>query len=121
MHCSDWANQMALTENVKVISKLPFDSAYKYMATLVDVEDKRYIYLKGAPDVLLDIVEKEVSHNQVKVFDESPWNEKIATNAKLGQRSLARSSYKEVSNTKETLTHEDISSDIILVGLIWYH
>ncbi|WP_313168562.1 HAD-IC family P-type ATPase [Streptococcus parasuis] len=112
----DWANQMALTENVKEISKLPFDSAYKYMATLVDVEDKRYIYLKGAPDVLLDIVEKEVSHNQVKVFDESPWNEKIATNAKLGQRILA-AAYKEVSNTKETLTHEDISSDMILVGL----
>lgn len=112
----DWANQMALTENVKVISKLPFDSAYKYMATLVDVEDKRYIYLKGAPDVLLDLVEKEVSHNQVKVFDESPWNEKIATNAKLGQRLLA-AAYKEVSNTKETLTHEDISSDMILVGL----
>lgn len=112
----DWANQMALTENVKEISKLPFDSAYKYMATLVDVEDKRYIYLKGAPDVLLDLVEKEVSHNQVKVFDESPWNEKIATNAKLGQRILA-AAYKEVSNTKETLTHEDISSDMILVGL----
>ncbi|MDN6437385.1 MAG: HAD-IC family P-type ATPase, partial [Lactococcus sp.] len=112
----DWANQMALTENVKEISKLPFDSAYKYMATLVDVEDKRYIYLKGAPDVLLDLVEKEVSHNQVKVFDESPWNEKIATNAKLGQRLLA-AAYKEVSNTKETLTHEDISSDMILVGL----
>ena len=86
------------------------------MATLVDVEDKRYIYLKGAPDVLLDLVEKEVSHNQVKVFDESPWNEKIATNAKLGQRLLA-AAYKEVSNTKETLTHEDISSDMILVGL----
>ena len=86
------------------------------MATLVDVEDKRYIYLKGAPDVLLDLVEKEVSHNQVKVFDESPWNEKIATNAKLGQRILA-AAYKEVSNTKETLTHEDISSDMILVGL----
>ena len=112
----DWANQMALTENVKEISKLPFDSAYKYMATLVDVEDKRYIYLKGAPDVLLDLVEKEVAHNQVKVFDESPWNEKIATNAKLGQRILA-AAYKEVSNTKETLTHEDISSDMILVGL----
>lgn len=112
----DWANQMALTENVKEISKLPFDSAYKYMATLVDVEDKRYIYLKGAPDVLLDLVEKEVSHNQVKVFDERPWNEKIATNAKLGQRLLA-AAYKEVSNTKETLTHEDISSDMILVGL----
>ncbi len=50
---------MALTENVKEISKLPFDSASESMATLVDVEDKRYIYLKGAPDVLLDLVERK--------------------------------------------------------------
>ncbi len=45
---------------------------------------------------------------------------KIATNCKTWPTYLAQT-YKEVSNTKETLTHEDISSDMILSSTIWYH
>jgi P-type Ca2+ transporter type 2C len=36
------------------IDEIPFDSKYKYMATLNKFEDGNYLIVKGAPDILLD-------------------------------------------------------------------
>lgn len=112
----DWANHLALVEEEHGISKIPFDSSYKYMATLVDIQDKRYIYLKGAPDVLMEMVNFQLQKSEHVSFNRQYWTEKINEQAKKGQRILA-AAFKEVSKEKEELTHKDLSEKMTLIGL----
>ncbi len=42
----------------KVISKIPFDSNYKYMAVLAEIEQDHYLFVKGAPDRVFEMVQK---------------------------------------------------------------
>jgi len=53
-----WLNKQGydyeqLRNSAKVISQLPFSTERKYMATLVDKEGKRTLYIKGAPEIIL--------------------------------------------------------------------
>ncbi|MBR2075857.1 MAG: HAD-IC family P-type ATPase, partial [Exiguobacterium sp.] len=66
-------------ERLKVISKIPFDSEYKYMATLVDYKGERMIFVKGAPDRLFDMALSED-------FKQDYWDEKRKEIADRGQR-----------------------------------
>ncbi|MHC5228096.1 HAD-IC family P-type ATPase [Enterococcus sp. LJL99] len=112
----DWANHMAMVEDEHDISKIPFDSSYKYMATLVEVANQRFIYLKGAPDVLLKMVEHQLENSEIQTFDESYWEQKIGEQAKKGQRILA-AAFKEVPKEKDSLTHADLKEEMTLIGL----
>lgn len=112
----DWANHLALIEDEHDISKIPFDSAYKYMATLVEVDHRRFIYLKGAPDVLLQMVSNQLHEDGLKPFVKDYWQEKIQQQAQKGQRVLA-AAFKKVSSNQEVLSHEDLQRDMTLVGL----
>lgn len=51
-----------------VLGKIPFSSSYKYMATLHAVDDEYVIFIKGAPEVLL---EKAALENTEKVSGKS--------------------------------------------------
>ena len=42
-----------MREKAKVISQLPFSTERKYMATLVEKDGKRTLYIKGAPEIIL--------------------------------------------------------------------
>ena len=53
-----WLNKQGydyeqLRNSAKVISQLPFSTERKYMATLVEKEGKRTLYIKGAPEIVL--------------------------------------------------------------------
>ena len=53
-----WLNKQGydyeqLRNSAKVISQLPFSTERKYMATLVEKEGKRTLYIKGAPEIIL--------------------------------------------------------------------
>ena len=47
----------------KRISTIPFDSEYKYMATLIERTDHNVIIIKGAPDKLMEMSEFEKTEN----------------------------------------------------------
>ncbi|NUN23412.1 MAG: HAD-IC family P-type ATPase [Candidatus Jettenia caeni] len=95
------------------IGIIPFESERGYMATLHKHGGKKFIFVKGAPEKVLDMCtacmaadnlnKKEISH--------------IAANfAKEGLRVLAFA-YKEVPHDTEEISHHDIESDLILAGL----
>ena len=42
-----------MREEAKVIDQLPFSTERKYMATLVEKDGKRTLYIKGAPEIIL--------------------------------------------------------------------
>ncbi|WP_214783246.1 cation-transporting P-type ATPase [Exiguobacterium sp. S3] len=96
-------------ERLKVISKIPFDSEYKYMATLVDYKGERMIFVKGAPDRLFDMASSED-------FKQNYWDEKRKEIADRGQRVLG-AGLKRVDSSKASIDHEDVEDGLTFLGL----
>ncbi|WP_214737266.1 cation-transporting P-type ATPase [Exiguobacterium sp. s162] len=96
-------------ERLKVISKIPFDSEYKYMATLVDYKGERMIFVKGAPDRLFDMASSED-------FKQDYWDEKRKEIADRGQRVLG-AGLKRVDSSKASIDHEDVEDGLTFLGL----
>ncbi|WP_165041499.1 cation-transporting P-type ATPase [Dysgonomonas sp. ZJ709] len=101
---------------VERISTIPFDSEYKYMATLIEGDNHNIIYIKGAPDRLLDMAEKEKTKAGEKDFDRHYWDGKIIELAQKGQRIIG-AAYKVIAKNITTIEHEDIQDGIVFLGL----
>lgn len=100
----------------KRISTIPFDSEYKYMATLVEGGDYNIIYVKGAPDRLLDMAEFERTAKDEETFERSYWDNKISELAIRGQRIIG-AAYKKVGKEMTTLNHDNFQSGVVFLGL----
>lgn len=95
----------------EIISKIPFDSSYKYMAALVETEGEKMIWVKGAPDRLLDLSFSD-AENEQKNF----WNEKMTERAKEGERVIAMA-YKPVEKQLSEINHDDLKEGLQIVGM----
>lgn len=71
-----------------VKAKIPFNSSYKYMATVHPYDQQDIIYVKGAPEVLMSLANLDKR-------DLSDWQQKAVELAQKGQRVLGFA-YKEV-------------------------
>ena len=98
------------------IFTIPFDSEYKYMATLIEKGKHNIIYIKGAPDKLLDMAKSEATNKGIKPFDRKLWNKKISALATRGQRIIG-AAYKVVDKKVKEITHEDMKKDIVFLGV----
>lgn len=81
-----------------VVAKIPFSSSYKYMATMHDENGGQVIFVKGAPEVLLEKAEL-TTEEKVK------WEKNGLELASKGQRVLGFA-YKKVSS--DELTHDSL-------------
>lgn len=95
-----------------VISKIPFDSAHKYMATLSPRDGEHVLYLKGAPDRLFSMAEASDPDFPTKM-----WEEKMTDLAKKGQRVIGVAK-RTFSPSKEQIDHDDLYEGIEFLGLI---
>ena len=85
----------------QVAAKIPFSSTYKYMATLHPLqEDQSILYVKGAPEVLLN--KSQLSEDQV-----SYWQQAASELAQKGQRVLGFA-YKTIPASSQ-VAHEEIN------------
>ena len=100
-------------DNHPQIEILPFESERGYMATLHKYKEKKFVFVKGAPERVLDMctmrmVDKGLEKNKIlhvaNIF------------AKEGLRVLAMA-YKEVPSDLEEITHHDVESNMVLAGL----
>ena len=98
------------------LSTIPFDSEYKYMATLVECPNNNIIYIKGAPDRLLDMASKEQIGNDIKDLDRNWWEERISELAGGGHRMMG-AAIKLVGTNIKGIGHDDIEGDVIFLGL----
>lgn len=103
-------------EKIKRKSTIPFDSEYKYMATLVEREGEQVIFIKGAPDRLMEMAAKQRGTEDEEDFDSAFWEEKMSQLAKEGKR-LIGAAYKKVSKDINKIRHEDIKEDVVFLGL----
>lgn len=101
---------------VRRLHAIPFDSAYKYMAVLVEAGGERLIFIKGAPDCLLDMACCERAESGEEPFNRRCWDDLMSRVACAGQR-LIGAAYKHVDKSVAEITHADVESDIVFLGL----
>ena len=103
-------------EKPKRKSTIPFDSEYKYMATLVEYDDDQIIFIKGAPDRLMEMAEKQLIEEGEEEFDADYWEGKISELARQGKRMIG-GAFKKVSGKTGKIKHEDIQDGVVFLGL----
>lgn len=95
------------------IAMIPFESEHGYMATLHRHGGKKYVFVKGAPEKVLDMCAwpaDDAGSRGKEVLS-------VAGNfAKEGLRVLAFA-YKEAPHDMEELTHHDVGTGLVFAGL----
>src|SRR5271168_5248447 len=71
------------------LKEIPFDSRYRFMATLNPVGADRLINVKGAPERVLELCSQQRSASGDEKLDASAWRAAIDRLAARGQRVLA--------------------------------
>ncbi len=95
---------------------IPFESDHKFMATLHhDSGGKSIVYLKGAPERVLEMCSRERHAGGDKPIKISYWREQIEAIARLGQRTLAVAALD--AGDKETISINELKNDMTLLGL----
>lgn len=91
---------------------IPFESERSYMATLHRHRGKKLIFVKGAPEKVIDMCAKDMRGGDINKKDILH----VASNfAKEGMRVLAFA-YKEVPDEVDELTHNDVAG-LVFAGL----
>jgi magnesium-transporting ATPase (P-type) len=97
--------------------EIPFAAEQRFMATLHHTHDDRAIvYLKGAPERLLAMCDKQRSANDEPI-DRSYWHARIDALARQGQRVLALAT-KAVPPDKHVLAFSDIEDGATFLGVL---
>lgn len=99
------------------IDHIPFESDHKYMATLNSVNDEKIIYMKGAPEKLMEFCSHEMTVKGSQELQKDFWNQEIEKQANEGRRVIA-AAYKIEDIGVESIEHEDISSGFIFLGIL---
>ena len=112
-----WAAKAGInSDSVKVLSKLPFDSAYKYMAVSCLIDGKACLLLTGAPDVLLALCQQQQGENGAEALDHDYWNAAITTYASEGLRTVA-AAWRWLPEGQQQIDHADLREGMMMLGL----
>lgn len=106
-------NYLDIRESLTVIDRIQFTTELKYMATMVtsEVTGKRVVYVKGAPDILMNLC--KITSDEVKFF-----NDKLADYQSHANRTLAFA-YKELNDTDDIITDGKLNiKDLNMMGIV---
>ncbi len=107
----------AARDEYRRLDVIPFDSAYKYMATLHESPDgTRVIYMKGAPDRLLEFCAHQQAADGPQPLDKARWEQRLEELASHGQRLLALAR-RSVSAEQAEIDHADVEQEMTLLGV----
>ena len=98
------------------LATLPFDSEYKYMATLAGGDDENILYIKGAPDRLLALADQEMASGGPAPLERERWENNVADLAAEGLRVLG-AAIKFIPTGQTAVTHESLKEGVIFLGL----
>ncbi|MDO9533795.1 MAG: HAD-IC family P-type ATPase [Bacillota bacterium] len=103
-------------DQAKRLHTIPFDSEYKYMATLNQVGDEHLILINGAPDRLLDICEKQLTDQGEKALERDYWEKQIEVGGRRGL--MLGSAFRQVEPSLQEIDHDDLRKGLIFLGLV---
>ena len=99
---------------------IPFDPEHRFMATLNHSHTGAvFIYLKGAPEQVLEICSTQRSPAGEQPLDKSYWLDRIEEMARQGQRVLAIAC-KPAGINHSDLTFSDVESNLTMLGLFGF-
>lgn len=93
---------------VNEIDSLPFDSAFRYSARLVDFDNQRILMVKGSPTTIINASKQGT--------DETYWNEKITELSTDGLRVVALA-YKTVDSSVDNIS-KDLIENLNMAGMV---
>ncbi|HEY6094720.1 MAG TPA: HAD-IC family P-type ATPase, partial [Gallionellaceae bacterium] len=97
---------------------IPFESAHRFMATLHhDHSGHAFIYVKGAPEQMLEMCRQQRSHGEDVPLDLHYWHARMREAGALGQRVLALAT-KAVDSSQRELSFDDMRSGFTLLGMV---
>jgi len=98
------------------IDTIPFESEHKFMATLHhDHSGHGFIYLKGAPERVLEMCTRQRVSGEDRHIDVDFWKRQIEEIARQGQRTLAVATL--AVGQKREMTFDDVKSGLTMLGL----
>jgi magnesium-transporting ATPase (P-type) len=96
---------------------IPYETEHKFMATLHhDHVGKGFIYIKGAPEIILSRCKYQQIDGEVVQLDMNYWQKEIAQLTEKRERVHAIA-YKTVSAEKRNLLFTDVADELVLVAL----
>ncbi len=96
---------------------IPFESEHRFMATLHHSHSgDAFIYLKGAPEHVLEICARQKTIDGKQPLDKEYWLNRIEQMAQQGQRILAIA-IKPVNFEQMELMFSDVENDLTLLGM----
>lgn len=108
----------AALQGLKQIDRLPFESDARYAASLYADGDTQVLYVKGAPERLLDLcASQRRSDGSSEALDRSYWEAEAADHAGAAYRVLAVA-VKHPEHPLERLTRADAEHGLELLGLV---
>ncbi len=97
---------------------IPFDAAHQFMATLHhDHEGRAYVFVKGAPERILEMCAWERIGARLEPLDKGAWHTRVEKLALQGHRVLALAELHDIGERRE-LRFEDVESGLVLLGLM---
>ncbi|MDR3060950.1 MAG: HAD-IC family P-type ATPase, partial [Dysgonamonadaceae bacterium] len=120
-------NYLDVRNGIQVIEQLTFSTERKYMATIMDspVLNKRILYVKGAPEIVLDLCENErtdlVSVRENADSDFASVRETIDAQLFEYQKQAMRTlgfAYKELEKTESRGIKELVESGLSFMGIV---
>lgn len=106
-----------VVEGHKRLDSIPFESDHKYMATLNEDEERgRIIWLKGAPERILERCASQWGAEGPEDLEKDRWLAAIEEIASRGERVLAVACKPSASDT-HTIDHGDVQEGLCFLGL----
>jgi len=100
------------------VDVIPFDADHRFMATLHhDHDGNALVYVKGAPERILDMCDTQASDGVALPLEPSLWHGAIERLAAKGQRVLAVAT-RQMPNSRAELRFADVESGLTLLGLL---
>ena len=101
----------------KVLKQQPFSTEKKYMATIAEVDGEKYLLVKGAPEIVLDLCEMEERYRNQALRELDEWQHKAMRTLAFAYKRIDRG---EAASEKSVPTIGQLLSakDFILQALV---
>lgn len=101
-----------LRHPAKVLKQQPFSTEKKYMATIAEVDGEKYLLVKGAPEIVLDLCEMEERYRNQALRELDEWQHKAMRTLAFAYRRIDRgdaASEKSVPTIGQLLSAKDFT------------
>lgn len=98
------------------VAMIPFSADTRYMATLHHFGETGIIYIKGAPEQIFAMCDRQQHNNDDEPLDLAYWKNQVDILARQGKRVLAVA-HRHASYDTKTLEYADISEKLTFMGL----